>query len=254
MLNVSIFTIVAMTTERFYSIIYPFRNISNCSDTSTTRIILVLWIVAFLLTAPFLLITRLENAVFFDGTNVKVCRTIVYLLWHKLFVVANNVAFFLIPLIVITYMYSKIINKLMSDRLSVRLRNDRSARITLKARRQVVQTLIFIIILFFVSMCPIRVITLWQIFTPAEQLDDIGIEGYYNIIWFGRVLMYINSAGNPVIYTISSTKFKLAFKRVLSQCRPCNCIQRPLPPVAKVVYRAARNRTPESNVGPEAGH
>lgn len=242
-LHVSILTMIAMTAERFYSIIYPFRNLSNCSHTSTIKIIFALWIIAFILTSPFLLITTLEEAIFFDGTNVKVCRTLVFLLWHKIFIVANNVAFFLIPLIVITVMYSKIIKKLVSDRLSIILRNDRNARITHRSRRQVVRTLIFIIILFFVSMCPIRVVSLWQIFTPVEQIDKIGIEAYYNIIWFARLMMYINSAGNPVIYSLSSTKFKIAFRRVLSQCRPCTLTQRQSSPTAiKVLYRTAKKK------------
>ncbi|XP_060553446.1 G-protein coupled receptor 54-like [Ruditapes philippinarum] len=254
MLHVSILTMIAMTTERFYSIIYPFRNLSNCSETSTVKIIFALWIIAFICTSPFLLITTLEDATFYDGTHVKVCRTIVRLLWHKVFIVANNIAFFVIPFFVLIYMYSRIIKRLMSDRLSIIMSNDISARITLQARKQVVRTLILIMILFFVSMCPLRVVTLWQIFTPVSELDNIGIEAYYNIMWFARCMMYLNSAGNPVIYSLSSTKFKMAFRRVLSQCRPCTLTTRPSPPTTKVLYRASKTKQGSSNDGHEYIH
>lgn len=218
MLHVSILTMIAMTTERFYSIIYPLRNRTKCTEMSTLKIIIFLWIISFICTSPFLIITTLEDASFYDGSPVKVCRTLVHLVWHKVFIVTNNIVFFLLPFFVLTFMYSKIIRKLMSDSLSAITRNNKSASITLRARKQVVRTLILIIILFFVSMCPIRVVTFWQIFTPAEKLNSIGIEAYYNILWFARIMMYINSAGNPIIYSLSSAKFKQAFRRVLGKC------------------------------------
>lgn len=246
-LHISILTMIAMTTERFYSIIYPFKNLSNCSDTSTIKIVFAIWTIAFICTLPFLLITRLEEAVFYDGTKVYVCRTLVHLLWHKVFIVANNVAFFLIPFFVLIVMYSKIIQRLMSDGTSVIMSNDMRARISLRARKQVVRTLVLIMILFFVSMCPIRVVSLWQIFTPAEELSHIGIEKYYNIIWFARIMMYINSSGNPVIYSLSSTKFKMAFRRILTQCRPCTLNSRNSSPTTKIVYRASKTKAGSSN-------
>lgn len=253
MLHVSILTMIAMTTERFYSIVYPFRNLSNCPHTLTFYIIIAIWIIAFICTSPFLFITALEDAVFFDGTNVKVCRTIIHRLWHKAFVVTNNVAFFLLPFCILTYMYSRIINRLMSDRLSTSMTNEKSARRTLMARRQVVRTLILIIVLFFFSMCPIRLVSLWLIFTPAENIAHLGIESYYNIMWFARLMMYVNSAGNPVIYSMSSSKFKSAFRRVLSQCGTCQIARRSSPPPAtKVLYRATRTTKPGySNTGRE---
>ncbi|XP_053406520.1 neuromedin-U receptor 2-like [Mercenaria mercenaria] len=137
----------------------------------------------------------------------------------------------------------------MSDRLSVITSNDISARITLQARKQVVRTLILIMILFFVTMCPIRVVSLWQIFTPVEELAHIGIEAYYNIIWFARLMMYLNSAVNPVIYSLSSSKFKMAFRRILTQCRPCTLSTRPSPPTTKVLYRASKTKLGSSNGG-----
>lgn len=218
-LHVSILTMIGVTTERFYSIIYPFRNLANCTDGQTIKAILCLWIVGFISTTPFVLITKLEDAEFYDGTPVKVCRTLAKESWQIIFIIVNNVTFFLIPFFILTFMYSKIIQKLISDGVDVRLREDKNARVSLRARKQVVRTLILIIILFFVSMCPIRVVILWQIFAAVEDLHEMGIEAYYNIIWFARIMMYINSAGNPVIYCLSSSKFKIAFRRVLMRCR-----------------------------------
>lgn len=210
---------IGVTTERFYCIIYPFRNLASCTDRQTIKVIIFLWIIGFISTSPFVLITKLEDAIFYDGTPVKVCRSLANESWQIIFIIVNNVTFFLIPFFVLTFMYSRIIQKLISDGLDVKLREDKNARVSLRARKQVVRTLILIIILFFVSMCPIRVVSLWQIFADVQDLHDMGIEAYYNIIWFARIMMYINSAGNPVIYCLSSSKFKVAFRRVLMRCQ-----------------------------------
>lgn len=246
-----------MTTERYYSIIYPFRNLSSSPETVTVKVIICLWIFAFICTSPFLLFTSLEDAKFFDGSDVKVCRTQVHLVWHKLYVIINIVCFFILPFFILTFMYCRIIKTLLNDSLSLTVRNDKNARSTLRARKQVVRTLILIIILFFVSMCPIRVVSLWIIFTPGKNIEELGIESYYNITWFARIMMYINSAGNPVIYSLSSTKFKMAFRRIIKQYRPCGMFTQSSPTSAKIVYRATRTRranTDTANVTPNVAN
>ena len=56
-LHVSVITMVAMTTERFYSINYPLKQLVNRSETMTIRVILSIWVTAFVVTSPFLVIS-----------------------------------------------------------------------------------------------------------------------------------------------------------------------------------------------------
>ena len=215
MLHVSILTMIAMTAERFYAIIYPFKKQANCSDNITIKIIAFLWVFAFIITSPFLFITNLEDAIFYDGSDVKVCRSHVHRVWHHVFIVFLSIGFFVLPFFILVYMYAQIIRQLMAESLCMA---DTSARLTHRSRKQVVRMLITIMVLFFISMCPIRVVSLWQIYTPVETLHSLGIENYNNILWFARIMMYVNSAGNPIVYCLASTKFKVAFKRVCKDC------------------------------------
>ena len=73
------------------------------------------------------------------------------------------------------------------------------------------------IILFLDSLCPILIVSLWQIFTSVDNIEKLGLEGYLNVISFARIIMYLNSSTNPLIYSLTSTKFKLAYKRVLQR-------------------------------------
>ena len=220
MLHVSILTIIAVTTERYVAICYPFKKQAYCSDNMAIKVIIVLWFTAYACTSPFLVMTALEEAFFYDGSIVEVCRTKVTEIWQRAFVVANFVVFFALPFFILLFMYAMIIRQLMSDSIRILTKNDRCAKYTHRSRKQVVRMLIIIIILFFVSLCPIRVVTLWQIFTSVEKIESLGLEGYLNILSFARIMMYLNSSMNPVIYSLTSSKFKLAFKRVLRRNTP----------------------------------
>ena len=42
----------------------------------------------------------------------------------------------------------------------------------------------------------------------------INQETYFNLLYFSRLMFYINSAINPILYNIMSSKFRDGFKRV----------------------------------------
>ncbi|XP_069139265.1 pyrokinin-1 receptor-like [Argopecten irradians] len=55
---------------------------------------------------------------------------------------------------------------------------------------------------------------------PPQNVESLGIEGFFNLLAFTRAMFYLNSAGNPVIYSLTSTKFKLAVRRVWGTYSP----------------------------------
>ena len=83
------------------------------------------------------------------------------------------------------------------------------------ARKQVIYMLAAIIALFFVCILPIRVVTLWLVFSSTEDIHTLGLEGFLNVMWFARLMLYINSVGNPILYNIVSTKFREACRRLV---------------------------------------
>ena len=216
-LHVSILTMIAVTVERYNALCRPFKRRMSYTMSATIKSLAVIWILGITSTIPFYIMTVHEQAKFYDGTAIHVCRTKIDVTWKYLYTVFNFVVFFVIPFILLVVIYMFIIRQLTSDTLSILAQNDRSALKTIRARKQVVYMLIFIIVLFFVTLFPIRVVTMWLIFTPPEHVYKIGLEGHLNLISLARILMYINSAGNPIIYSLTSTKFKLAFRRLFSK-------------------------------------
>ena len=218
-LHVSILTMLAVTFERYNALCHPFKNRMTTTISATLKTIIVIWIVGIVLTLPFLVMTEHEDAMFYDGSPIKVCRTKVDEMWRYCYTIFIFITFFALPFVILIVYYARIIKQLMSDKLKSLAQNDRTAVNALQSRRQVVQMLIFIIVLFFVTLFPIRVFSLWLIFTPTAEAIKIGLEAYLNLISWARILMYINSAGNPIIYSLTSTKFKNAFKRILVRQR-----------------------------------
>ncbi len=54
--------------------------------------------------------------------------------------------------------------------------------------------------------------------SPVEILEVINQETYFNVLYFSRLMFYINSAINPILYNIMSSKFRDGFKRVFFRC------------------------------------
>ena len=94
----------------------------------------------------------------------------------------------------------------------------------LRSRKQVVTMLITVVVFFFACMLPIKMFTLWIVTLQVDVLDVIDVETYYLLLYFSRVMFYINSAINPILYNIMSSKFREGFRKVF------HCVEWPLTP------------------------
>lgn len=77
-----------------------------------------------------------------------------------------------------------------------------------------------VVLCFFLCLMPYRVLALWIIVTPSEITNEISPEKWYNILYFSRIMLYINSAINPILYNLMSSKFRIGF------CKVCICYKR----------------------------
>ncbi|XP_060063610.1 growth hormone secretagogue receptor type 1-like [Ylistrum balloti] len=220
--HASVLTILAITTERFNAICFPLKRTLKFKARVVAKIIGVIWTLSCLTAIPFVFMTTVEDAIFYDGSPCQVCRTKVEEAWQYGYLLSMLSIFFAVPLFVLVFMYAKIIRCLIYDSTSILSRKNPSSIYNIRTRHQVVRMLVAIVLLFFLSMFPLRVVTLWVIFAPPNNVEALGMEGYFNLLAFVRVMFYLNSAGNPVIYSLTSTKFKLAVKRVWGTYSPAN--------------------------------
>lgn len=215
--HTSTLTIITITVERYYAICRPLRKLAICYRPRPLRVLPVLWSMTVLTSLPFVFMTRLQDSEFVDGTFSKVCGTRVDEAWHYWYVSGMTVLYLVLPMFLLSFLYIRIITCLLKSERTLRLSMAKDA-LALSAhgsRKQVVKVLVGIVILFFVSLIPLRGVILWQIFVPQADVRSLGPEGYYNLMWLCRLLMYVNSAGNPIIYSMVASKFQVAFWRLM---------------------------------------
>ena len=219
--HASLLTIVGIGVDRYYAIRHPIRARSMCTTRHAGRTIITIWLLAITLTSPFLAFSYTDSATFYDGSTVTVCRTSMNHVGKRAYVVSMILIFLLAPFAVLTCLCLMITRYL---RLAKSIRSSQSeearseSRLSVDDHRQkAVYLLVAILVLFMISVIPIRVVTLWILYSTVQEKEMLGLEGYLNIICFSRILFYLNSIANPVLYNMLSTRFHEAFKRAMSK-------------------------------------
>ena len=224
MCHTTMLTLLAISFERYYAICCPLEVLFVCTRRRAVRVLASIWAISLLISVPFLLIPFTEPAEFHDGSSVLVCSVPINTTLKMAFVAGLFVLLFLVPLIILVVLYSKISWRISRNNLlllgEVRDGKDTAHRRRICGRvhrRQVVCMLILVMVAFFLCLAPLRIFVIWYVFSPLRQKLALGVERYLHIISFSRVMFYINSAVNPIIYQMVSTKFKDAFRRTI--CR-----------------------------------
>lgn len=174
-----------------------------------------LFFLSIVFCSPILSIASYQLAEYIDGSEVAVCLTSVDTFWPAFFFVFSIILFFFLPLLILIVLYSIIAKHLMENPgiISHGYRNN-----VFRYRRQVIVMLGAVVLSFFACLLPFRALTLWIIVVPSETIMSLGIEGYYNLLYFSRIMHYLNSAMNPILYNLMSSKFRDGFLRLLG-CR-----------------------------------
>lgn len=163
--------------------------------------------------SPILFVAKYKESEYYDGSLVAACLTEASNEWSTTFFLMIISLFFLIPLIILIILYAIIAKNLISNDLKHRIRLSKP-EVSLKARKQVVMMLGAVVLSFFVCLLPFRVLTLWIIIESDETFQQMSIEKYYSILYFCRIMWYLNSAVNPILYNLMSTKFRNGFLKL----------------------------------------
>lgn len=202
----SIGTLAAISLDRYRAIAYPYE--PRITLYQARFIIVVVWLTATLVGLPFVAVMQLRedqdglycsedgwpNETFKDVYNVlSFCLT------------------YAIPLPTIAVFYTIIVMKLNK---AARETSDSEGFRTAKAKGKVVKMLIVVVILYFLCFLPYHITYLWFEFGEGQQY-----EGKWILFSYCQVLVYANSAVNPVLYGFLSEQFRRGFARLVPCCR-----------------------------------
>ena len=148
-------------------------------------------------------------------------------LYYSVFKFTESILYYFVPLTIQLTLYTFISRHLFlgSDRLhrpyTVRDRNGMSMERyseAIQARKGVVKMLIASVIVYFLSYLPSQILLIWNLVHPTPFHEN------WSFLVFSMIVGYVNSAANPILYSIFSQNFRECFREIL--CRRC-CRKKP---------------------------
>jgi len=82
-----------------------------------------------------------------------------------------------------------------------------------------------VVVFFFTCMLPFRALVVYVVVVPHEEVGAaLGNEGYFPLLYFCRIMFYVNSAVNPILYNLMSSKFRSGFLKLCGL--KTNCLRK----------------------------
>lgn len=147
-------------------------------------------------------------------SSIPVCLTMADTTPPVVFFLLLVVFFYLVPLLILLVLYVFIIRHLMPDT------SNTSDTYHARAKRHVITMLLSVVFSFFVCLSPYRILVFYIIVAPAEQIAAIDRDTFFVLLNLSRILFYLHSALDPVLYNLMSSKFRKGFAGL---CRATGC-------------------------------
>ncbi|XP_043973731.1 galanin receptor type 1 [Gambusia affinis] len=196
---VSIFTLSAMSVDRYVAIVHSRKSSSIRVARHALVGVVVIWLLSLAMAAPRMHYYNL----FHGGRNETYCWDV----WpnqnhKKVYEVCTFVFGYVLPLLLISFCYAKVINHLHKKLRNMSKKSEAS-------KKKTAQTVLVVVVVFCLSWLPHHIVQLWVEFgnfplTEASFVFRVA----------AHCLAYSNSSVNPVIYAFLSENFRKAYKQV----------------------------------------
>ncbi|XP_077865510.1 substance-P receptor-like [Saccoglossus kowalevskii] len=208
--SASIFTLAAISIDRYIAIIHPMR--PRMTKLESSVIIVIVWAVAILILLPLGIYANTHTFTCPDGN-----RTICYLHWPDgvykdydfWYHIGRLVVTYFVPLVAMAVSYTIVGIKLWVSQTPGECSHRH--REQLRAKRKVVKMMIVVLVIFAVCWLPLHIYMLLARHHPYLYKQAHMQHVYMAIYW----LAISNSMYNPFIYCWMNDRFRRGFKRAL---------------------------------------
>ncbi|XP_022695314.1 pyrokinin-1 receptor-like isoform X1 [Varroa jacobsoni] len=245
----SILTIVTFSLERYMAICHPMRQPTKSKITRAVWNIIVIWILSILAASPYTFFMQVNYLTYETGEPIRASAWCGFPFnqpdnsWEFL-LLCSTFVFFVAPISIIMVLYLRIavaLNKTLKMQLqrsygasggfcvgragpvasdcSSRYHRHDGERSKMQSRRVVVRMLAAVVIAFFLCWAPYHSQRLLFLYVSLhgnwnETLRDANQKLYT----LAGCFYYFNSTINPILYSIMSNRFRVAFREKL--CPP----------------------------------
>ncbi|XP_022909503.2 neuropeptide CCHamide-2 receptor-like [Onthophagus taurus] len=226
--GVSVFTLTALSAERYCAIVNPLRRLQT--KPLTVMIAVLIWILAIILSIPDGIFTDITSYTENSSSNaIHICTPFpatVTTAYKKYIIAGKALVFYIVPLFVIASFYILMAKKLHASVNEIPGQLQGQSLSQIRARRNVARMVLCFVFLFFICFLPYHVFFLWFFFHPTAESD-------YNEYWHtlkivGFCLSFSSSCVNPVALYCVSGVFRQYFNRYLF-CKDQRRLQRTTP-------------------------
>ncbi|XP_075168951.1 CCHamide-2 receptor [Haematobia irritans] len=225
-IGVSVFTLTALSGERYCAIVNPLRKLQTKPLTVITAGLI--WMLSIFFALPSLLVSDLQYIEISSENNftIIVCSPFGKQSpnldsYSRYVVVIKAFVYYILPLFIIGVLYL-----MMAQRLHVSARDmpgetlSMQSRSQVRARRYVARMVVAFVVVFFVCFFPYHLFELWFHLNPTSK-DDFD-DFWHAIRITGFCTYFLNSCVNPVaLYCVSG-----AFRAHFNQYLCCWCVKR----------------------------
>ncbi|KAL4227840.1 Chemokine (C-C motif) receptor 2 [Mactra antiquata] len=223
----SVLTLISLCVERYIAIIHPIKAHILCNRRRIVVVLGCIWPFAWLAGLPTLFFNIVkEGHPLHPENQLKYCMMefpdnpkIFYLVFKLI----ESACFYFLPLSIQLTLYAFVSKHLFigSDRLhrtyTVRDRNGTSMERyseAIQARKGVVKMLMASVIVYFLSYSPNQILLVWNVVQPKTFHEN------WTFLVLTMIIAYVNSAANPILYSIFSQNFRECFRDILCRCCP----------------------------------
>ncbi|XP_075150755.1 allatostatin A receptor 2 [Haematobia irritans] len=223
----SIYTLVLMSIDRFLAVVHPIRSRMLRTEKITKICICAIWGVILVISLP---VTFSHGLVRVHGANynLELCQ---FMETRFLSLSVYQIIFFttsyLLPLMVISGLYVRMITSLWRHGSSVRMSVESQ-----RGRKRVTRLVVVVVIAFASLWLPIQLILLLK----ALNIFEANTKFKVILQIASQTLAYTSSCINPVLYAFLSDNFRKAFYKAINCTRRHQDYTSDLPPARKTSY------------------
>ena len=202
----SVFSLVAISLDRSFAILFPMKTVMTRNVVRFA--IAMVWLGALAFSLPLMVASKTKQ---FKGTDYLSCAEFWAPMSANTFILVLIIGGYIIPLIIIAFVYSLAGIRLWSRQLPGH-RNLVSNKKAQSSSRRATAMLITVVIVFALSWLPFQALEMLRQYN-RPLYESLPIELVFIAPW----LAFANSAINPIFYVIFSENYRKEFYRIL--CR-----------------------------------
>ncbi|XP_046969769.1 neuropeptide CCHamide-2 receptor-like isoform X2 [Vanessa cardui] len=213
-IGVSVFTLTALSAERYCAIVNPFRKLQLRKLPLVCATII--WAAALIFAAPAALFSSIITEDIDSNVSIVYCSPYPAD-WHnysKWMTLTKAIVYYALPLLVIAFFYSLMAQRLLASTKEMPgALHGGQGEAQAKARKSVACMVLIFVIVFFICFLPYHALEVWFYMSPTAQSDYNDWTHALRIIAF--CLRFMNSCFNPVALYSMSDVYKKYFLRYL---------------------------------------